>query len=175
MQFIIREADLSDAQAIHDIYGYYVENTCVTFSEVNPSVEAYAESIKEVKKTYPYFVAEDEEGKVVGMVYGGKLRHHDAYIWNVESTIYLSPDCPKHQGIGKALYLKFMDELAKMGYKYVYGVIEDQNEISIQMHEALGFEKVGHFTNIGYKFGAWRGIVWYRKQISDLSDMTLRV
>ena len=33
MGYTIREAEISDAQAIHDIYGYYAENTFVTFTE----------------------------------------------------------------------------------------------------------------------------------------------
>lgn len=175
MKYSIRDVKVEDALAIHDIYGYYVENTCVTFSEVNGSVEEYANSIIETKKKYPYIVAVDENDKVIGFAYGGKLRHHDAYIWNVESSIYLAPDCPRHEGIGTALYQEFMDRLAIIGYKYVYGVIEDSNEVSINLHKKLGFEEVGHFTNIGFKFGDWRGIVWYRKQIGDLSDMTLKV
>ena len=43
MDYLIREAEISDAKAIHDIYGYYVENTYVTFSEENPSVGEYEE------------------------------------------------------------------------------------------------------------------------------------
>ena len=62
-----------------------------------------------------------------------------------------------------------------MGYKFMYGVITDDNTASIEFHKSLGFTKVGHFTDIGYKFGTWKGIVWYRKQIGSLSDMTLNV
>ena len=62
-------------------------------------------------------------------------------------------------------------QLKAMGYKFMYGVITDDNDASIAFHEALGFEKVGHFTDIGYKFGKWKGIVWYRKQIGSLADM----
>ena len=173
MNYTIRTAEIADAQAVHDIYSYYVENTCVTFSQVTAPVESYEESIKD--KHYPFIVAEDENGRVIGFASGSRLRPHDAYIWNVESSIYLTHDCPRRTGIGEALYIEFMDRCSKMGYKYVYGVIEDSNEPSIQFHEKLGFAKVGHFTNIGFKFDKWRGIVWYQKQIGDLNDMNLRV
>ncbi len=175
MSYTIRDAKTSDARAIHDIYGYYVDNTFVTFSEVNPSVEDYAKSIETTKQSYPYIVACDEDGKVIGMAYGGVLRHHDAYKFAVESTIYLAPDTPKQSGIGKALYLELEKRLSHMGYKFMYGVITDTNQASITFHEKLGYARVGHFTDIGYKFGEWKGIVWYRKQIGDLSDMTLKI
>ena len=168
MNFTIREAEIEDAKAIHDIYGYYVENTFVTFTEVNPDVADYEKSIIETKRSYPYLVACDDAGKVLGMAYGGQIRHHDAYKYSVESTIYLAPDVPKQAGIGKALYLEFEKRLAQMGYKFIYGVITDDNFDSIAFHEKLGYTKVGHFENIGYKFGKWKGIVWYRKQIGDL-------
>ena len=171
MEFTIREAVASDAKAIHDIYGYYVENTFVTFTEINPSVEEYERSILETKERYPYIVACDNTGKVIGMAYGGQVRHHDAYKYSVETTIYVSPDAPKQSGIGTALYNALEKGLVDIGYKFMYGVITDVNEASIAFHEALGFEKVGHFTNIGYKFGEWKRIVWYRKQIGDLTDM----
>ncbi len=171
MEFTIREAEISDAEAICDIYGYYANNTFVTFTEVNPSVKEYEQSIIETKKEYPYLVACDKDGKVIGMAYGGRVRHHDAYKYSVETTIYVSNDAPKHSGIGRALYNELEIQLKRMGYKFMYGVITDVNTPSIEFHKALGFEKVGHFSDIGYKFGEWKGIVWYRKQIGDLSDM----
>ena len=171
MKYTIRDAEVSDAKAIHDIYGYYAENTYITFTEDNPSVEEYAESIVNTKKDYPYIVACDDSGRVIGMAYGGRIRHHDAYRFSVETTIYLANDIPKHTGIGKALYDELEARLKAMGYKFMYGVITDDNETSINFHKALGFDEVGHFTDIGYKFGKWKGIVWYRKQIGSLTDM----
>ena len=175
MNFTIREATISDAPEIRDIYGYYVANTFVTFSEINGSVEDYEQSIIETKKAYPYIVAVDDNGKIIGMAYAGQIRHHDAYKFSVEATIYTAPDVPKKSGIGRALYEELERRLSEIGYKFMYGVITDENIPSIKFHKALGFEEVGHFTKIGYKFGEWKGIVWYRKQIGSLDDMTLKI
>ncbi|MCR5416371.1 MAG: GNAT family N-acetyltransferase [Pseudobutyrivibrio sp.] len=171
MNYKIRAAKVEDATAIHDIYGYYAANTFITFTEINPSVAEYADSITETQKNYPYLVAYDENNKILGMAYAGQIRHHDAYRYSVETTIYVAPDVPKHSGIGSALYAELEKQLSYMGYKFMYGVITDDNEASIAFHKALGFTEVGHFTDIGYKFGQWKGIVWYRKQIGDLSQM----
>ena len=171
MSYTIRDAEIADAMAIHDIYGYYVANSFITFTELNPSIEEYEEDIVNTKKDYPYIVACDDAGRVIGMAYGGRIRHHDAYKYAVETTIYLANDVKKGAGIGKALYTELENRLSAMGYKFMYGVITDDNKASIQFHKALGFEEVGHFTDIGYKFGKWKGIVWYRKQIGSLSDM----
>lgn len=165
MNYIIREAEESDAQAIHDIYGAYVDGVHVTFTDVNPDVEAYRQKIIHVKEKYPFYVAEAEDGQILGYVCGAQLRPHDSYRWNVESTIMLHPQAPRRQGIASAIYQKFMDTLSEWNYQYVYGVIVDTNEASIELHRSLGFQEVGHFTQAGYKHGQWLGIVWMSKFI----------
>ena len=99
MDFYIREAEISDAAAICDIYGFYAKNTFVTFTEINGSVLDYENSILETKKDYPYIVACDLNDRVIGMAYGGRIRHHDAYKYSVETTIYLADDVPKQSGV----------------------------------------------------------------------------
>lgn len=167
MEYRIRMATEADAQAVHDIYGAYVPLDYVTFTIENPTVEAYREKIVHTLEKYPFFVAEDERGRVLGYVYGSPLRPHDAYRWNVEWTIVLAPDAPKRQGIATALYNKFAEMLEKQGYRYIYGVLVDTNEASVAFHRSLGFEEVGHFENAGYKLGAWRGITWMVKEIGS--------
>ncbi len=170
MDYIIRAAVPDDAKTVHDIYGTYVEEEHVTFTTENPSVEHYREKIIDTLKKYPFYIAEDKQGKVLGYVYGSPLRPHDAYKWNVESTIVLAPDAPRRQGIATALYERFAKTLKRQGYKYIYAVIVDTNEASIALHMALGFEQVGHFDNIGYKLGKWRGIVWMRKSLDESNE-----
>ena len=86
----IRNARKADAQKIHDIYGQYVPYDYVTFTIDNPSVEQYAANIEEYSKHYPYLVAVDNDDEILGYVCGHSFRPHDAYKWNVESTIILS-------------------------------------------------------------------------------------
>lgn len=167
MKYTIRMATEKDALAVHDIYGAYVPLDYVTFTVENPDVESYRKKIVTTLEKYPFVVAEDENGKILGYACGSPLRPHDAYQWNVEWTIMLAPDAPKRQGIATALYNEFAHILAKQGYRYIYGVLVDTNEASIALHKALGFTQVGHFENAGFKLGEWRGIVWFVKQIGN--------
>lgn len=170
MDIKIRIANEADAQCVHDIYGAYVDDENVTFTVDNPSVEDYRLKIINTKKMYPFYIAEDESGKVLGYVNGSRLRPHDAYKWNVETTIIVAPDAPKRAGIATALYNKFLDTLSRQGYQFAYAVIVDSNEASIAFHKAHGFVETGHFKNVGYKLGKWRGICWMQKQIGKLED-----
>lgn len=169
MEIRIRTATSEDAPIVHDMYGAYLDDEHVTFTIENPDVDHYREKIVNTLKKYPFLVAEDEHGTVLGYVNGNPLRPHDAYKWNVESTIILAPDAPRRSGIASALYEAFFQALLRQGYRHVYAVIVDTNEASIALHDSLGFETVGHFAEAGYKLGKWRGIVWMKKTL-DTSD-----
>ncbi len=170
MNYKIRAARPDDAEAIHDIYGVYVEMENITFALVNPDVEEYRQKIIHTLEKYPYYVAEDENGEILGYVYASTMRPHEAYDWNVETTIALSPSAPRRQGIATALYNKLADTLEKQGYRYIYAVVVDTNLPSVALHEAVGFEKVAHFEKAAYKKGKWQGLYWMRKAIGNENE-----
>lgn len=168
MNFSIRVAEEKDAGAVHDIYGAYVPLDYMTFTIDNPDVESYREKIVHTLEKYPFYVAESDTGEILGYVCGSPLRPHDAYQWNVEWTIVLAMEAPRREGIATALYERFADSLEKQGYRYIYGVLVDNNEASYEFHKSLGFKEVGHFENAGFKMGKWRGIRWMVKAIGDI-------
>ena len=174
MEYRIRVANSDDAQAVHDIYGHFVEHTAVTFTEVNPDVAAYREKIQHTLEVYPFLVAESDDGAILGFAYGAQIRPHDAYLWDVEATLYLAPDAPKRQGIATALYERLIATLRRQGFKTVYGVITDNNEPSLALHRSLGFREAGRFDNMGYKHGAWHGVVWMEKRLGEFTGAPKR-
>ena len=167
MKYVIRIAERKDAEAVHDIYGHYVNHTTTTFCTVNPSVSDYVQKIETTEKMYPFLVAE-WDGKVIGFTYGAQFRAHGAYLWNVESTICLAPDTPRRCGIGSALYGRMLEMLKEQGFLSVYGVVVETNEPSLALHRSLGFRPAAHFAQMGYKHGAWLGVFWMQKQIGSV-------
>ncbi len=61
----------------------------------------------------------------------------------------------KQKGIGSELYNKFLEELAETDVHAIMAGISLPNEPSVRFHEKLGFEKVAHFREVGYKLGRW--------------------
>ena len=169
MTAIIRIAEKADAQFAHDVYGYYVENTDITFTTENPSVEEYAEKIEKTLEVYPYYILE-VDGMPCGISYASQFRPHNAYQWIAEGTICLAPDAPKRSGLGSLLYQKLEDTLRAQGFQALIGVITSTNEPSIQLHLKAGFENVGHFKRMGNKDGKWLDIVFMQKTLNVLSD-----
>ena len=48
-----------------------------------------------------------------------------------------------------------LERAREQDFHVVIGGIVSENTASLALHEALGFEKVAHFKQVGYKFGRW--------------------
>jgi L-amino acid N-acyltransferase YncA len=150
---IIRKVELDDAAQIAEVYNYYIQNTHQTFETEPLSAEEMRERIAETIEKYPYVVAEDEEG-IWGYAYAAQFKLRQAYAYSAEVSIYVK-NAAKQKGIGTNLYEKLFDELAETNIHAMVAGISLPNDASVKFHEKLGFTKVAHFRQIGYKLGRW--------------------
>jgi len=83
------------------------------------------------------FVAEDDEGDLVGFLCGflSQTNGAEAYIHFVGVT----PD-KRGEGLGRTLYEHFFEEARSQGRHVVRCVTSPANKDSVDFHEALGFE-----------------------------------
>ena len=171
-EHLIREATEDDAEALLEIYSYYVENTAATFEYQPPTAEEFTERIVNARKRYPYLLIEHEED-IGGFAFAHAFRERPAYDYSAEVTIYLRHDLRGH-GLGKKLYTALEDELRRMGVISLYacvalpfGADEHLTEDSPRFHEALGYRRCGEFRSCGYKFDRWYTMVWMEKLIKE--------
>jgi len=157
---MIRNVNIEDAGAICDIYNHYVLNTAITFEEAPVSIKEIQSRIAEVTSSLPWYVSE-ENGKVIGFAYASKWKSRCAYRFSVESTAYLHPDFIG-KGIGRRLYRSLISELRNRSLHGVIGGIALPNEGSVALHERLGFVKVAHFKEVGWKFGQWIDVGYWQ-------------
>ncbi len=169
---VIRNATLSDAERLLEIYSYYVLNTAVTFEYDVPSLEEFSSRIENTLKKYPYLVLEDG-GVIQGYAYAGPFRVRAAYAHCCELSIYLDKDSTG-RGYGRKLYTELENRLREMGIINLYAsigspVVEDKylTNNSERFHEHLGFKKVGEFHKCGYKFGRWDNMIFMEKIIGE--------
>lgn len=149
----IREVKLEDSAFVADVYNYYIQNTHHTFETEPLSAEEMEKRIRKTTKDYPFLVAE-EDGEILGYAYASKFRLRQAYEFSTEVSIYVR-NAAKQKGIGTALYTKLFEELSDSYIHAIVAGISLPNDASIRFHEKLGFEKVAHFREVGYKLGRW--------------------
>ncbi len=160
---MIRPVQPTDAPALAAIYNPYVRDTLITFEEEPVSVAEMGARITKVTATYPWLVWE-EDGAVLGYAYASTWRTRHAYRFAVETTVYLAQG---HHGKGRgaALYEALLAELKQCGFHSALGCLGLPNDPSVRLHEKLGFKKVGHMTEAGWKFGAWVDVGFWERML----------
>jgi L-amino acid N-acyltransferase YncA len=160
----IRIATPADAAAIQAIYAPMVKHTTISFELEPPTVEQMAQRIEATLEHYPYLVAE-QDSQVLGYAYASQHRAREAYQWSVDVTVYIAPQVHRG-GIGRALYKCLLPILESQGFHTAYAGIALPNAASIGLHEALGFEHLGTYTEVGFKHGHWHDVGYWCKRLS---------
>ena len=157
----IRPAAPAHASAIATIYNHYIVSTTVTFETERVTAADMQARIEETQSaSLPWLVAEEGD-RVLGYAYASKWKGRCAYRYSVESTVYLDAECIG-RGIGKALYSALIDDLRERGMHAVIGGVALPNAASIALHEALGFRKVAHFEQVGFKQDRWIDVGYWQ-------------
>jgi L-amino acid N-acyltransferase YncA len=167
MTATLRPATLADVPAITAIYREAVEHGTATF-ETEPPDEAEMRRRFEALAAsgHPYLVAE-ADGQVLGYAYAGPYRPRPAYRFTVEDSIYLRPEA-RGQGLGSTLLAALIDEAQRRGFCEMIAVIGDSaNAGSVGVHRRLGFQPVGTFHRVGFKFGRWLDTVLMQRTLRE--------
>lgn len=159
----VRTVTINDVQELLDIYSYYVLNTTITFEYDTPSINEFTQRIQKITQKYPYLVATLDD-EIIGYAYATSYKERAAYDWSVETTVYVK-ETYQGIGVGKALYTQLEHALKEMNIVNMLACITYPNPKSIEFHTKFGFEQVGHFHKVGYKFNEWRDIIWMQKSI----------
>lgn len=162
----IRPATAADAARICAIYNHYVATTTISFEEAAVHEDEMARRIDDVRQADLPWLVLTLDGKVVGYAYATKWRARSAYRHSVESSVYLDPDVHA-KGWGRTLYRHLIDALRARGLRTVIAGIAQPNERSVVLHERLGFRKVAHFSEVGFKFGRWVDVGYWQMSLSD--------
>lgn len=144
MALKLRAATTEDAAAIASIYGPHVVSSATSFEDVAPSAKEMARRLSGSIASLPWIVAE-MDGVVMSCATASKFRERAAYRWAVETTVYVSHDM-QGQGIGRALYGALLATLEEQGYTQAIAAVALPNDRSIDLHEAVGFQRAGHYA-----------------------------
>ena len=109
----------------------------------------------------PVLAATDDTG-LVGFASFGDFRAWPGYRYTVEHTVHIRAD-RRGQGIGRQLMQPLMEQARAAGKHVMIAGVDADNGGSLRFHETLGFVRVAHFREVGYKFGRWLDLVFLQK------------
>jgi phosphinothricin acetyltransferase len=78
--------------------------------------------------------------------------------------VYIRADS-RGRGAGKALYTELFRQLVSLGYHRAFAGVALPNPASVALHESIGFKSLGVYKNVGFKFGAWRDVGWWQRDL----------
>jgi phosphinothricin acetyltransferase len=84
----------------------------------------------------------------------------------LETSVYIHKDyCNK--GLGSKLYKELNESGKKEGAHVLIGGVSVPNPESQKLHEKTGFERVGTFKEVGYKFGRYVDVEFWQLTVSE--------
>ena len=164
----IRMATPNDAEQMLAIYTPYITDNSVSFEVIVPSVTEFQQRLATTLQRHPWLACESD-GHVIGYAYASQHRERKAYQWSADCSVYVDP--ANHRGgIATALYTSLFACLRLQGFINVIAGITQPNPASKALHQRMGFESVGTYEHVGYKFGAWRDVWWGQLTLAALPD-----
>ena len=161
----MRGARPEDAARCQQIYAAYVRETVISLEEEPPSLSEMQDRIVRSLETHDWLVLDGRE-RVVGFAYGSPYRSRAAYRWACEVSVYVEPG-HQRSGAGRQLYEELFSRLLARGYLTVLAGMTLPNATSEGLHRALGFETVGTWRRVGWKFGAWHDVLWMQRHLAS--------
>jgi phosphinothricin acetyltransferase len=134
--------------------------TPISFETAPPSIEEMRRRLVKISDHYPWLVGV-KDSRIVGYVYATTHRERAAYRWSVDVSAYVHSQ--HHRlGLGRALYTSLFRILVLQGYVNAYAGVTLPNPASVGLHETMGFQPVGVYQQVGYKYDRWHDVGWFQ-------------
>jgi phosphinothricin acetyltransferase len=165
MDLCIREATEADLPVIVDIYNQSIPGGWSTADTKPVSVVNRMDWFRKFDPARrPIWVAE-VEGKVIATAYlssfyGGR----PAYDATAEVSVYIA-SAYHRRGIGRRLKQWVIEQCPRLGVTTLLSMHFDHNEATRRINESLGFQQMGHLTEIAVVQGQKRGLILWALRI----------
>lgn len=165
MSLNYRVAGQADLLKIVEIYNTTIASRLVTADTSPVSVESRQKWFAEHTEKRPLWMAETEEGAVVGWLSFQSFYGRPAYNATVEVSIYLDPAF-RGRGYGKEILQYALDAAPALDIKTLLGFIFAHNMPSLQLFKRFGFEEWANLPNIAELDGIERSLIILGKRLA---------
>jgi L-amino acid N-acyltransferase YncA len=161
--FQIRDARIDDLPGVLAIYNDVIATSTAVYRDEPATLDDRREWLDaRHSQQYPVLVCVDEANAILGFASFGDFRPWPGYRFTVEHTVHVRADC-RGQGVGSALMRRLLDRATALGKHVMIAGVDAENTASLRFHERLGFERVAHFREVGFKFGRWLDLVFLQR------------
>jgi len=158
----IRSASETDADAIADIWNYYISETTVTFNSVEKTNDIVKEAIKACDRDNRAFLVAEDGGNLLGFCTYFQFRGGIGYAKTMEHTILTHHEA-KGAGIGRALMERLCAHAKAGGVKSLWAGVSADNPAGVAFHERIGFSTIARLPQVGFKFDRWIDLILLQK------------
>jgi len=157
---VVRPARLADCPGILSIYNEAVRTTTASY-DYEPRTLAHREEwfTAHERDRMAVLVAESAVDGIVGWSALNKFHDRMGYRFTSENSVYVA-EAWRGRGVGGRLLEPLVEAARGRGLHAIIACIDAQNEASIRLHQRFGFERVGLFRQVGYKFDRWLDVAY---------------
>jgi len=162
----IRDALTEDLVPIVEIYNSNIPRHLATADTKPIAVESRFQWFADHSPhKYPLWVVETDDKQIIGWLGFQGFYGRVAYEKTAELSIYIHLDY-QHQGIGKKLLEKAIQESPQLGLKVLLGFIFAHNQASLKLFAKHEFKEWGYLPQVAELGGVERDLVIMGRKIS---------
>ena len=163
---LIRPAERRDLPELLAIYNDVVAHTTAIYEDLPSTLEERGRWFDDrLAAGFPVLVAVGDDG-VWGFSSFGEWRSRWGYRYTVEHSVHVRVD-RRGRGVGRKLMEALFPEASARGVRTLVAHIDADAQGSIRLHASLGFEHVGRFREVGFKFGRWLDLVCMQRLVTE--------
>lgn len=138
-----------------------MRDTAISFEYETPDGDEFRRRIAD---SLIWLIAERDDD-VIGFAYASRHRERAAYLWAADAAVYIRSGAQR-RGVGGLLYQELFKRARAGGLRTMCAGVTQPNEASNRFHEAMGFDGVGTYRNVGWKADAWHDVTWYQLDLT---------
>ncbi|RNC88500.1 MAG: N-acetyltransferase [Allomuricauda sp.] len=154
MEISVRKAEKRDVTAILAIVNYEILNSTLLYDYEERTFQQQLTWFEQKEREKMPVIVAELETQVIGFGTYGIFRPWDAYQFSVEHSIYVTKEF-RGKGVGKRLLTQLIELAKTNGYHTMIAGVDGSNKKSFEFHKNFGFEEIGTFKEIGFKFNKW--------------------
>jgi L-amino acid N-acyltransferase YncA len=165
----VRRAGRDDCPGILAIYNDAVLKTTASYDYEPRTLAQRLEWLDAHQRDdYAVFVAEETGAAGATQIVGWSAlnQYHDrvGYRFTTENSVYVA-EAARGRGVGSLLLAPLIPAAQARGLHAIIAAIDAANEASIRLHAKFGFETVGLFKEVGFKFGRWLDVAYMERRL----------